>query len=128
MPLRLSGPGQTISVEACGETFECRVLSVIERLTLAEAIQEIEPTLTGYTELIELIGKNITRIIGYDEEPKDILSRLVDQSDLVKVIQAVLNASSISGDAEKNSGSPSGSSPVTAPTAGSAEPQRPNPA
>jgi hypothetical protein len=112
MPLRLIQDGATVVVRVLDADFEIEVMPVLERMKFAEEIGKCGTTLEGLTALYELVASKIKRIEGWDGEPVEALKRIETAQEMQEVIKAVLNASTVSEDERKNSGSPSTSQPT----------------
>lgn len=106
MSLRLVNKQKLYPVTACDTVFRIVSLSLGEKEKLISGLVNIGTDDGAFSRLVDLITDGvIISIDGYDESPKEVISKLEDLSQLRSIITAVIEHCSMMDKEVKNSDS-----------------------
>jgi len=103
--LRLVDPNKHHSVTILDSKFSMRSMSVREKFTTIEQMGKLQPTVESYDALISHLCSVIVSIDGKDA--KEVLNSLESFSDMLAIINGVIEYCSLKDEQTKNSGSSS---------------------
>jgi len=99
--LRLADASVSYQVQILDTTFYVKSLSILERQTLLEDITTLRESASSFEKIIDILCSIIVRIDGY-EDVRKTLSSLELVQDLIIIIKAVVNESSLPEIERKN--------------------------
>ena len=107
MPLRLVNKQRTHPIEACDTTFHIISLSIGEKEKLVYDLQHIGNDDGAFDRLLDVIAPAITKIDGFEDPVREVLSQLEEIEQLREIIQAIIRHCALTKAEAKNSHSSS---------------------
>jgi hypothetical protein len=106
--LRLVDPNKYHTVTILDTEFQMRSMSVRQKFMAIEQLSKLRATTESYDQMIEHLCSVIASIDG--KETKDVLNSVESFSDMLTIINDVIDYCSIKDEQAKNSGSSSDTS------------------
>jgi len=109
--LRLVDPNKYHTVTILDSEFKMRSMTVREKITTIERLGTLQPTAESFDDLISQLSSVILTIDG--KNAQSILESIESFSDVLSIVNGVIEYCSLKDDESKNSGSSSDTSTPT---------------